>query len=427
MPEVIGQRRDAMTVAIDGNRLMRDLDELGRIGQSPRGGLMRVAFSEADRQGREWVAAMMRDLMEVRVDAAGNTIGRYAGRQPDLKPIALGSHTDTVPDGGKYDGALGVLAAIACVRALSTAGIQLRHPVEVINFNSEEAAVAGGTFGSRAMAGIFDPSILTQTTPDGRLIADIVRGAGIDPDRVVEARRARGDLAAYLELHPEQGGRLEELGIPLGVVDGIVAIRRYVVTFHGYANHAGTTPMEQRRDALVAAAPFIMAVRSTAILHHIVGTVGTVRVDPGASNVIPGRVDLSVEIRGMDVGTLDAAENDLRTLAQSGGAEIRKLSQRSGAEFQQISGKGAVASDPWLVEEIEAALRDAGLPFVRMSSGAGHDAMCMEAITREAMIFVPSRGGVSHSPDEYTSPEHCVAGARALLAALLRIDERLDA
>jgi N-carbamoyl-L-amino-acid hydrolase len=413
-----------MTVEIDETRLMRDLEELGQIGLSPRGGLMRVAFSEADVQGRAWVASTMRELMEVRTDQAGNTIGRYEGSEPDLKPIALGSHTDTVPDGGKYDGALGVLAAIACVRALSTSGVQLRHPVEVINFASEEAAVAGGTFGSRAMAGMFDPSILQQTTPDGRLIADIVRGAGIDPDHIVEARRPNGDLAAYLELHPEQGGRLEEAEIPIGVVDGIVAIRRYIATFHGYANHAGTTPMEQRHDALVAAAPFILAVRSTAIVQRIVGTVGTVRVEPGASNVIPGKVELSVEIRGMDTGVLDAAEEELRRLAYASGADFERISSKGSTVTG--SAKAAVPSDPWLVEQIEAACRDVDLPFVRMSSGAGHDAMCMEAITREAMLFVPSRGGVSHSPDEYTSPEHCAAGARVLLATLLRIDERLD-
>lgn len=404
-----------MTVEIDETRLISDLDELGNIGLSPRGGLMRVAFSEADLAGREWVAGIMRDLMDVRVDLAGNTIGSYPGREPDLKPIALGSHTDTVPDGGKYDGALGVLAAIACVRALSTADVRLRHPVEVINFNSEEAAVAGGTFGSRAMAGMFDSSILDQRTPGGHLIADIVRDAGVNPDHVTEAQRPTGDLAAYLELHPEQGGRLEEAGMPIGVVDGIVGIRRFVATFHGYANHAGTTPMEQRRDALVAAAPFILAVRSTAIVHRIVGTVGTVHVEPGASNVIPGKVDLSVEIRGMDAGVLDAAEEDMRRLAHS-----------NGADFPRSTGKGAVASDPWLVEEIESACRDIDLPYLRMNSGAGHDAMCMASITREAMIFVPSRGGVSHSPDEYTSPEHCIAGAKALLATLLRIDDRLD-
>ncbi len=413
-----------MSVEIDQSRLMADLEELGQIGLSPRGGLMRVAFSEADGDGRAWVTEAMRSLMEVRVDQAGNTIGLYPGRESGLKPIALGSHTDTVPDGGKYDGALGVLASLACVRALASANVRLRHPVEVINFASEEAAVAGGTFGSRAMAGMFDPSILRQTAPDGRLIADIVRSAGIDPEHIVEAARQPGELAAYLELHPEQGGRLEEAGIPIGVVDGIVAIRRYVATFHGYANHAGTTPMEQRRDALVAAAPFILAVRATAILNHIVGTIGTVRVEPGASNVIPGKVELSVEIRGMDTRVLDDAENDLRKLAQSSGAEFERISSKSGAS---VSGtNAAVESDPWLVQEIEAACRDIGLPYLRMSSGAGHDAMCMESITREAMIFVPSRGGVSHSPDEYTSPEHCVAGARVLLATLLRIDERLD-
>ena len=414
-----------MSVEIDQSRLITDLEELGEIGLSPRGGLMRVAFSEADGAGRAWVAGVMRELMDVRDDSAGNTIGLYPGREAGLKPIALGSHTDTVPDGGKYDGALGVLAALACVRALAEAGVRLRHPVEVINFASEEAAVAGGTFGSRAMAGMFDPTILRQTAPDGQLIADIVRAAGIDPEHIVDARREPGELAAYLELHPEQGGRLEDAGIPIGVVDGIVAIRRYVATFHGYANHAGTTPMEQRRDALVAAAPFIMAVRSTAILNHIVGTIGTVRVEPGASNVIPGKVELSVEIRGMDTGVLDDVEIDLRTLAQSSGADFERISSKGGSAPSGT--KAAVDSDPWLVEEIEAACRDLGLPYLRMSSGAGHDAMCMESITREAMIFVPSRGGVSHSPDEYTSPEHCVAGARALLASLLRIDELLDA
>src|SRR6185437_14391285 len=158
---------------------------------------------------------------------AGNTIGLYPGLEPELKPIALGSHTDTVPDGGKYDGALGVLAALGCVDALATAEVKLRHPVEVINFNSEEAAVAGGTFGSRAMSGQFDPTILQQTTSDGRVIADIVRGADLDPDQIVAAARPAGSLAAYLELHPEQGGRLEAADIPIGLVEGIVAIRRY--------------------------------------------------------------------------------------------------------------------------------------------------------------------------------------------------------
>ncbi|HVB65410.1 MAG TPA: Zn-dependent hydrolase [Nitrolancea sp.] len=405
-----------MSVEIDGAKLLANLQDLGKIGLTARGGLMRVAFSQADLDGRAWVAERMRQLMDVRFDPAGNTIGLYPGLEPALKPIALGSHTDTVPDGGKYDGALGVLAALACVDALAAAGVKLRHPVEVINFNSEEAAVAGGTFGSRAMAGQFDPTILEQTTPDGRLISEIVRGAGLAPEGIVTAARPKGSLVAYLELHPEQGGRLETAGIPIGVVDGIVAIRRYVARFHGYANHAGTTPMDERRDALVVAAPFILAVRSTAIVYGIVGTVGTVRVEPGASNVIPGQVDLSVEIRGMDDGVLDTAEAHLRSLANG-----------SGAEFQRISGKQAVASDPRLVQEIESACREIGLPYLRMSSGAGHDAMCMEAITREAMLFVPSRGGVSHSPDEYTSEEQCVAGARALLAALLRIDQRLDA
>ena len=405
-----------MGVEIDGAKLMVDIQALGQIGLTERGGLMRVAFSERDLQGRAWVQERMRQTMEVGVDPAGNTIGCYPGREPGLMPIALGSHTDTVPDGGKYDGALGVLAALACVEALGRAGVTLRHPIEVINFNSEEAAVAGGTFGSRAMAGQFDPTILQQVTADGRLIADVVRGAGVDPEQILTARREPGSLAAYLELHPEQGGRLEASGIPIGVVEAIVAIRRFVVTFHGYANHAGTTPMEQRRDALVVAAPFILAVRSTAIVYDVVGTIGTVRIEPGASNVIPGRVDLSLEIRGQDDGVLDAVEHELRTLAQG-----------SGGDFTPISAKPAVVSDPWLVKQLEAASESLGLRSQRLSSGAGHDAMCMAGITREAMLFVPSRGGVSHSPDEFTADRQCIDGARVLLAALLRIDEQLDA
>lgn len=401
---------------IDGERLLGDLEALARIGATPQGGVNRIAFSPADLEARQWVEEAMRAAgMEVHRDPAGNTIGTYPGREPGLAPIALGSHTDTVPNGGRYDGALGVLAALASVRALHAAGQRLRHPVEVINFVAEEATMGGGTFGSRAMAGLFDPASIHHEAVDGRPVAEHLRSAGIDPEAVATAARPAGSLAAYVELHIEQGGVLDKAGVPVGVVEGIVGIRRYTAVFEGEANHAGTTPMDGRRDALVMAAPFVLAVREIAVAHGIVGTVGTLRVSPGASNVIPGRVELTAEIRGLDEATLDAAEAALQARAEA-----------DGAAFARISAKEPVVSDPAVVAAVETACRDLGLAYRRMPSGAGHDAMCMAAITRQGMIFVPSRRGISHSPEEYTAPEDCVTGARVLLGTLLALDAALD-
>jgi N-carbamoyl-L-amino-acid hydrolase len=232
---------------------------------------------------------------------------------------------------------------------------------------------------------------------------------------VFEARRPQGSLAAFLELHVEQSSTLEAAGLPVGVVQGIAAIRRYSATFYGVANHAGTTPMADRRDALVMAAPFIMAVRDTAVAHGIVGTVGTLQLRPGAPSVIPGRVDLSVETRGLEEPVLDEAE-----------AELERRAREAGADFGCYSAKPPAMSDPRLVAVLTEACDELGLPFQLMSSGAGHDAMCIAHIAPQAMLFVPSRDGISHSPEEYTDPESCVAGARVLLAALLKLDAILD-
>lgn len=405
-----------MTPTIDGEHLLRDLAGLAEIGATPEGGVNRLAFSPADREGRAWVAQQMEAAgMALRTDPAGNTIGTYPGHDPDLPPIALGSHTDTVPNGGRYDGALGVLAALACVRALRAADVRLRHPVEVINFVAEEAPVGGGTFGSRAMAGLIEPGMLDQAAWDGRTVAEHVRDFGMDPARASQAARPAGSLAAYLELHIEQGGTLEASGTQIGIVEGIVGIRRYRVTFTGSANHAGTTPMEIREDALVMAAPFVLAVREIAIEHGIVGTVGMLQVSPGASNVIPGHVELSCEIRGLDDARLDLVEETLRQEAATHGGEL-----------SPVSAKAPVASDPLVVAAIAAACERAGLSARQMPSGAGHDAMCMAEITKQGMIFVPSQGGVSHAAREYTAPEDCINGAQVLLGALLDLDQRLD-
>jgi beta-ureidopropionase / N-carbamoyl-L-amino-acid hydrolase len=399
------------TLFIQPESFFADLAALAQIGRSANEALNRVAYSPADRAGRAWVAQRMSELgMTVREDQAGNTIGQYPGRE-SLPPIALGSHTDTVPDGGAYDGALGVVAALACVRALRDADTLLRHPVEVINFAAEEATMAGGTTGSQAMAGLFNVALLDKAAWDGRPVREHLSAAGLMPERIVDARREPGSLAAYLELHIEQGERLTSSGNHIGLVEGFVGIRRYAVSFQGYANHAGTTPMDQRQDALVAAAPFVATVRETALAHGIVGTVGVFTVHPGAPNVIPGRVELIAELRGLDSAVLDRAE-----------AALAEAASRAGASFAPVVRKPPVPCDAQLLATLDTACAQIGLSTQRMPSGAGHDAMCMATLCPQAMLFVPSQGGVSHSPDEYTTPEDCLNGARALFGALILVE-----
>ena len=403
-------------VELDGERLLADLDSLGAIGADPRGGVSRVAYAVADVEGRAWVIDRMAELgMQIRRDEALNVMGRYPGREPALKPIALGSHTDTVPNGGRYDGALGVVAALACVRALHAARTKLRHPVEVIDFAAEEATLGTGTLGSLAMTGGLQRGGLARLAWDGRPAVAHIREAGLDPLSLGRAVRPRRCLAAYLELHIEQGSVLEAEGIPIGLVEGIVGIRRYLATFVGRANHAGTTSMADRSDALVMAAPLVLGVRDVAVAAGIVGTVGVLRLEPGASSVIPGRVELEAEIRGLDDGALNHVEG-----------ELSGMTEQLGGELKRTSAKAPARSDARLIRAIEAACRGLALQHRCIDSGAGHDAMVIGEFTPSAMVFVPSRGGVSHSPDEFTEPRYCVDGGRVLLRALLELDERMD-
>jgi N-carbamoyl-L-amino-acid hydrolase len=400
---------------IDAELLLADLEELARIGADPAGGISRLAFGADDMAGRAWVAAQARAIgLEVRTDSAGNTIALLPGSDPGLAPIAIGSHTDTVAHGGRFDGALGVLAGLACARAMRSAGARLRHPLEVINFVAEEATVLG-TLGSNAMVGGVSAAQLEQGAYDGRPITEHLRAAGIDPARVCADRRAPGSMAAYLELHIEQGDRLEAESLAIGVVEGIVGIRRYEALFVGQANHAGTTQMARRRDALVAAAAFVLAVRDIAVAHAIVGTVGALALHPNVSNVIPGRVELACEIRSLDDGLLDTAEQALHERAGQLGGTLTLLSR-----------KAPVRCDPGIQAAIARAAQQCGRTYRSLPSGAGHDAMCIADIAPVGMLFVPSRGGTSHAPDEWTGPEQCADGARVLMAALLELDGALD-
>jgi N-carbamoyl-L-amino-acid hydrolase len=399
---------------IDADALLRDLDTLASFNAGERG-ITRIAYSKMDLRARDWMDDQLRDLgCAVRRDAAGNTIANSPPTpflEGEGRSIAIGSHTDTVPSGGRFDGALGVMAALACVRALQRHKLQLKHPLEVINFMAEEATMSGGTTGSQMMAGLFNPQQFEQKAWDGRLVKEHFAEAGLEIGDWGLGIRQRGELAAYLELHIEQGDALIRASKQIGVVEGIVGIRRYRAVFEGYANHAGTTPMHSRDDALVRSAPFVQVVRDVAMTDNIIGTVGKLDVMPGAPNVIPGRVEMIVELRALHTGQLDEV-----------GAKLSGRAISMGGTLAQIVDKPPTHSNAKLLTAIESACDALGLSHQRMPSGAFHDAASMAAICPTAMIFVPSVGGVSHSPDELTHDEDCVNGANVLLNALLHVD-----
>jgi N-carbamoyl-L-amino-acid hydrolase len=400
---------------IDGKRLLFELHELAKIGLAEDGGYYREAFSQADLDGRTLVEQFMEDAgMTVTRDAACNSVGRYDGEDDSLPPIVVGSHTDTVPCGGNYDGVLGVLSGIALVRTLHRAGTRLKHPLEVINFSGEEAVAPGGTFGSRVMTGHFEKGLLEQTVYSGETFRELLQKAGINLLNLSTIERGKGTVAAYVELHIEQGGILDEDGISIGVVNGIVGFRRYRLVFAGRANHAGTTPMDKRDDALVKAARFVLGVKETAEKYGIVGTVGTLNVTPGAPNVIPGSVEITFELRGLDDSLIDQAQRELESLAE----ELT-------ASFDKYSHKPPIISDEVIVAALEEGCQRVELDYIVMPSGAGHDANLMATICPVAMLFVPNKDGVSHSKDEYAAPEACVNGANALLQGIIGLDRRI--
>jgi N-carbamoyl-L-amino-acid hydrolase len=401
----------------DAVRLERRIQELGRFGANPEGGVSRVAFSAADIAGREYVKSLMRDAgLDVRVDAAGNIVGRRAGSDASLPVIMTGSHIDSVPKGGNYDGDVGVLGAIEVADLLRTHHIETRHPFEFVVFTDEE----GGTVGSQAMAGHLGASALDVVSHSGLKIGDGIRAVGGDPARLMEARRAPGSLAAFVELHIEQGAILDESGIDIGVVEGIVGIRWWDVTVEGVANHAGTTPMNRRRDALVTAAELTLAANRIASTTPgtQVATVGRIGAEPGAPNVIPGRVTLSLEIR-------DLAADKMASVFRAIEAEAQTIADARGTSvgFDEVDLALAPApTDERLRRIVESSAASLGLSHRRMPSGAGHDAQDMAHVAPIGMIFVPSQGGISHAPKEYTTPSDLANGADVLLRALLAID-----
>jgi len=404
---------------IDGQRLNGWLAEMSRFGRRGDGGVDRVAFSDADLEARRWVRALMEDSgLEVSMDTVGNILGRRSGSEDGLPPFMLGSHIDSVPAGGNFDGPLGSLGAVEVVRTLGEEGVTTRHPLEVVIFVNEE----GGKTGSRAMAGELRPEELELETASGFTIGEGIRRLGGDPGRLEDARRETGDAAGYLELHVEQGALLEREGVAIGVVEGIVGIRRWTATVHGAANHAGTTPMDQRRDAMLGAARLVEAVNRvvTSFPGSQVGTVGQIQASPGAPNVIPGEVVLSIELRALEMETIQRVMDGVREAAEEIGRK-----NRTPISLDEFYLSEAAPTDQRFRSWVAEAAGSLGLSHRRMPSGAGHDAQSVAHFAPMGMIFIPSAGGLSHHPDEYSSPEEVEAGANVLLGALLRADSAL--
>jgi len=408
-------------VKVDQDRLEKRIFDLAEFGIQPNGETERVAFSDADIEARNWVIRTLKDYgMAVTVDPAGNIIGTRNGNDPSLKPIAFGSHIDRVPNGGNYDGCVGSMAALEVIETLNENNITTNHPLEVIIFPNEE----GGVMGSRAMAGNLGKSALGVVNSTGYSMGEGIMRIGGDTTKLNEAKREKGSLAAFLELHIEQGGKLEKEGLDIGVVEGIVGLNWWDVVFTGSANHAGTTPMNTRQDALLAAAKYIVAVNeiTNSFEGTQVGTVGRIKAEPGAPNVIPGKVTASLEIRDLSLEVIQKVYRAIKKKTE----EIAEASKVT-VEFLPLDTTAEPAlTDTGIQKEIASSAKSLGLTYQYMPSGAGHDAQDISRFAPAGMIFVPSKGGISHSPKEFTSAKDMANGANVLLHSILALDTKLD-
>ena len=409
---------------VQGDRLHGTLEKLSTFGHNADGGVTRLGFSAADMAARQYVMGLMRAAgLRVRVDPAGNIFGYRAGTEK-LPALLFGSHIDSVPHGGNFDGDVGSMGAIEVIRALNDHSVRTRHPLEVVVWTNEEGFhFRVGVFGSSAAAGIVDPSVLDRRDDQGLTLADWLRKYGQNPADISKARIAPSAVAAYVELHIEQGAVLDRAKIPIGVVQGIVGIGWWNCVATGFANHAGTTPMDQRRDALAAASKAVLAVREAvrAESGRQVGTVGMIKVEPGAPNIIPGRAEFSVELRDLDAAKVHRIWNDVEKRFAAISKEENVPIQCTALDFDEPA-----KADPVVQQAIRDAARSAGLAYLDMPSGAGQDAQNAALFTRMGMIFVPSRNGISHSPLEFTPWSDVTNGAEVLYRTILSLDQRLN-
>lgn len=410
-------------ISVDGNRLRKRIEALSVHGRPANGGFQqgvsRVAYSEADLTGRKWLMGEMRAAgLEPRIDPAGNIFALRPGSDSSAKPLLFGSHIDTVPSGGNFDGVLGSLSALEALQTLHERGVRTRLPLAMVVWSNEEGYAFGRMVcGSTGSVTGFSPADLAESWNASRL-EECLRRVGGDPSRTAAPWVRQGDYSGYFELHIEQGPKLERAGIPIGVVTGIVASVRHKVTITGFANHAGTTAMADRQDALVGAAQIVLAVhhKITGGPGNQVGTVGEIHNHPNAANVVPGLVRLTVELRDLEAGKVESMTRALE-------GEIAAIAKDTRTKILLERGRlrdGARAT-PRMMEVIAGRARGRGLRVQEIPSGAGHDAGPVSRVCPMGMIFVPSVAGISHSPEELTHWSDCVNGANVLLDSILDV------
>jgi len=408
----------AAPLRVNGARLNEWLTKFDSIGRTPTG-INRVAYSEADLAGRAFTQQLLRDAgLTPRIDTAGNIYARLEGTDRTLAPILIGSHIDSVTDGGNFDGPVGSFGAIEVARTLRETNTRLRHPLDVVIWQNEE----GGTTGSKTAIGEMNDVELAKVARSGKTIRDGIGIIGGDVSRLAESVKKPGDFACYIELHIEQGGLLEKAGKQIGVVQGIVGLRWFEVTIVGFANHAGATPMDQRQDAMLAAAKFTVAVNDAVRAEpgRQVATVGRMVVSPNTTNVIPGQVVMTVDLRDLDQQKIEHFTEVFERLARDIGAATKTT-----FAFKRLTDSRPAISDPQVMSWIESSATALGLSSQRMPSGAGHDAQELAHIAPMAMIFIPSVGGISHSPKEFSRAADIANGADVLLNAVMAADVSL--
>lgn len=402
---------------VNAARLIERLRELAEFGKNVDGGVDRVAYSDYDQDARKFIMGLMTQAgLSTSVDAAGNIVGKRAGSDSTLCPIVTGSHIDTVLNGGNYDGCVGSMSAVELMQTLADNNLTTRHPLEVIIFQNEEQ----GLFGSRALSGEIRMEELALVSPSGKTIRDGINFIGGDATRLDSVRRSPGDIAAFIEYHVEQGPILEQQSKNVGIVTGIVAVYRWNVTVVGMANHAGTTPMNARKDALLSASEFVVAVNRvvTVTSGDQVGTVGRIIAKPGAVNVIAGEVNLTLELRDLDVAKVELMFDEISH-------EADRIAACRGTTFQfnvatrQQPAITTQRSRDLLLEVCEVF----GFSHQFIQSGAGHDAQAMSRLGPMSMIFIPSVGGISHSPHELSKPDDIVNGSNVHLHLILKLDQ----
>jgi beta-ureidopropionase / N-carbamoyl-L-amino-acid hydrolase len=410
---------------VNKRRLMRDLNAVGRIGIGSHGAVTRLVFSVKELRSRQLLIHLMRQAgLKIHIDAIGNIFGRLDGANPKAPAVLAGSHLDTVIHGGKYDGPVGVIGALEAVRTIRENNIAFRSPLEVVCFVGEESSRFGfSTLGSSLVAGEVRPKDLTNAVDQqGTKLADVLASLGISRRNLSAIKRNPNGLKAYLELHIEQGPILEAKKKRIGLVTAIAAPSRFRVVFKGQADHSGTTPMEMRKDALVASAQLIEYIEkicrkfSSMAKGRVVGTVGAMRIEPGVINAVPGKADLSVDIRGITARSKDQVA---KMVKQKAGAIAR--ARGIGVEILPIREEHPVPLDKRLLRVTKDICDEKGLDYEIMPSGAGHDAMQMAKITPAGMIFVPSTRGISHNPLEWTDPEDICLGAQLLMETMIRV------